>query len=65
MFYIFIYLLIGGRKMVDLYIALIVAGRRTLDDVPRKYKLAVKEDLEALGLDGNGNVQSFENKRNN
>lgn len=33
--------------MVALYVALIIAGRRTFN--------AVKTDLEALGLDENGN----------
>lgn len=40
--------------MVDLYVALIVAGRRTIDLVPTKFKDAVLADLTALGLDGNG-----------
>lgn len=40
--------------MVDLYVALIVAGRRTIDLVPAKFKDAVLADLTALGLDGNG-----------
>lgn len=41
--------------MVDLYVALIIAGRRTIDQVPEKFKAAVLADLKALGLDGNGN----------
>ncbi len=40
--------------MVACYVALIVAGRRTADDVPAKLQAAVLADLEALGLDGNG-----------
>lgn len=40
--------------MVAVYVALIVAGRRTADDVPAKLQAAVLEDLAALGLDGNG-----------
>ncbi len=40
--------------MVDLYVALIVAGRRTIEQVPAKYKDAVLTDLKALGVDGNG-----------
>lgn len=55
MFYILINLLIGGNKMVALYVALIINGRRTYDQVPAKFKEAVKADLEALGLDENGN----------
>ena len=45
----------GGRDMVDLYVALIIAGRRTFDRVPVKFKQAVKDTLAALGLDENGN----------
>ena len=41
--------------MVDLYIALIIAGRRTYDKVPAKFRTAVKKELMALGLDENGN----------
>ena len=36
--------------MVALYVALIIAGRRTFNQVPAKFKAAVKADLEALGL---------------
>ena len=45
----------GKQKMVDLYCALIIAGRRTIDTVPARYREAVKEQLAAIGLDGNGN----------
>ena len=41
--------------MVALYVALIMHGRRTFSQVPTKFKDAVKADLEALGLDENGN----------
>lgn len=41
--------------MVDMYVALILAGRRTFSQVPVKYQAAVKADLLALGLDENGN----------
>lgn len=41
--------------MVDLYVALIIAGRRTFDRVPAKFKQAVKDTLTSLGLDENGN----------
>lgn len=33
--------------MVQLYATLIKAGRKTLDDVPEKYREAVKEELGA------------------
>lgn len=55
MLYFIIYLLIGGRNMVALYVALIINGRRTFNQVPAKFKEAVKADLAALGLDENGN----------
>ena len=41
--------------MVALYVALIINDRRTFEQVPAKFKAAVKADLEALGLDENGN----------
>jgi len=55
MFYILSKILIGGNNMVALYVALIIAGRRTFDRVPVKFREAVKADLEAIGLDENGN----------
>lgn len=45
----------GKNSMVDLYCALIIAGRRTIDTVPARYREAVIEQLEAIGLDENGN----------
>ena len=49
----------GGKEtMVDLYCALIIAGRRTIDKVPARYRDAVIAELAALGLDENGNVQN-------
>lgn len=54
MLYFIIHLLIGGKEMVALYVALIINGRRTFTQVPAKFKEAVKADLEALGLDENG-----------
>lgn len=55
MFYILTKLFVGGKNMVALYVALIINDRRTFDQVPDKFKAAVKADLEALGLDENGN----------
>ena len=46
---------IGGIEMVDLYVALIIAGRRTFAQVPARFQEAVRADLLALGLDENGN----------
>lgn len=40
--------------MVALYVALIINGRRTFAQVPGKFKAAVKADLDALGLNENG-----------
>lgn len=40
--------------MVTIYVTLIVAGRRTFDQVPKALKEVVKADLEAMGLDENG-----------
>lgn len=55
MFYILTNLFIGGKNMVALYVALIIAGRRTFTQVPAKFKDAVRADLDAIGLDENGN----------
>lgn len=55
MFYILAKLFVGGNNMVALYVALIINDRRTFNQVPDKFKAAVKADLEALGLDENGN----------
>ena len=54
MFYILVKLFVGGENMVALYVALIINGRRTFNQVPAKFKEAVKADLQALGLDENG-----------
>lgn len=42
--------------MVDLYVCLIVNGRRKFLQVPTKFQDAVKTDLTAMGLDENGNA---------
>lgn len=48
--------------MVDMYVALVINGRRTCNEenksvplVPKKWRAKVLEDLTALGLDANGN----------
>ena len=41
--------------MIDMYVALVMAGRRMFAQVPVKYQDAVRADLLALGLDENGN----------
>lgn len=48
--------------MVDMYVALVIAGRRTCNpenktvtQVPTRYKQPVLEELTALGLDADGN----------
>jgi hypothetical protein len=46
------FLLKGGinmDKIVDLYLSLIVAGRRTFSSIPTVYKQAVADDLIAIG----------------
>ena len=52
----------GGINMVDLYIALVIAGRRTCNpenkevtQVPTRYRDIVTEELAAIGLDADGN----------
>ena len=48
--------------MVDMYLALVIAGRRTCNPenkeatlVPTRYRAKVVEELTALGLDADGN----------
>ena len=60
---VFIFYRIKGEiKMRDMYVALVIAGRRTCNtenkavrQVPAKYREIVLEDLTALGLDADGN----------
>ena len=59
---ILIDLIKGGIQMVDLYIALVIAGRRTcnienkeITQVPTRYRDIVIEELKVLGLDAEGN----------
>lgn len=49
----------GKRVMVDLYCALIIVGKRTIDTVPARYRDAVREQLAAIGLDENGNPITY------
>jgi hypothetical protein len=44
----------GGIIMVDLYVALIIRGRRTFEQVPSNLQPAVEEELFALGLGTDG-----------
>ena len=46
---------LGGIDMVAVYVALIIAGRRTFNSVPKKLQDKVRDELAALGLDENGN----------
>jgi hypothetical protein len=48
-------LLKGEINMVDMYVALILNKRRTIDQVPTQWKEPVLADLNALGVDGYGN----------
>lgn len=47
-------LILGGNIMVDLYVALVINGRRAFSQVPARFQEAVKADLSVLGLDENG-----------
>ncbi len=51
-----LFILLGGNKMifVTIFVSLIVAERRNINDVPSNLKDAVLLDLEAMGLDGFG-----------
>lgn len=42
--------------MVDLFVTLIVYGRRSFDKVPTGLQDAVKKELTGMGLDENGNI---------
>lgn len=44
-----------GDNMIDLYVVLIIAGKRNFSKVPARYQDAVREELLDLGLDENGN----------
>lgn len=44
----------GGDCMRAVYVALIVNGRMTIDNVAKSLREVVLADLAALGLDGNG-----------
>lgn len=54
-------LYLGGEDMVALYVALIINGRRTFNQVPSKLREAVKADLYAMGLDENGDPIESQN----
>ena len=60
--FIKLFFLKGVIEMVDMYTALVIAGRRTCNgenkevvQVPTRYKQAVLDNLTALGLDADGN----------
>ena len=44
----------GGERMRAVYVALIINGRMTIDNVAKPLQAVVLEDLKALGLDGQG-----------
>ena len=49
------YIMKGDRnEMITVYVALIIYGRRTIDQVPVSLKNAVLAELAMLGLDGYG-----------
>lgn len=43
------------NRMVDMYVVLIMNKRRQLDKIPAQWQALVAADLEAIGIDGNGN----------
>ena len=45
----------GGDRVRAVYVALIVNGRMTINNVAKPLQAVVLQDLKALGLDGNGN----------
>ncbi|NLY20142.1 MAG: hypothetical protein GXZ08_02510 [Tissierellia bacterium] len=53
--------------MLDMYVGLVINGRRTCNEenkevtlVPKKWRPLVMADLEALGLDADGNPAEAE-----
>ena len=38
----------GGSKMVDLYVAMVIRGLKTIDEVPARYREQVREILDKL-----------------
>lgn len=53
--YITITLRKGEKMMADIYVGLIVYGRRTIDDIPERFREAVLADLTEMHVDGYGN----------
>ena len=67
LFFIYFYSKKGDSDMLDMYVGLVVAGRRTCNEenkkvtlVPKKWREPVLADLEALGLDADGNPAELE-----
>ncbi len=52
---LFFILIKGGDRVRAVYVALIVNGRMTINNVAKPLQAVVLQDLKALGLDGNGN----------
>jgi len=44
------------KRMIDLYCALIINGKRDFASVPARYQAAVRDTLAGIGLDENGNI---------
>ncbi|NBI31256.1 hypothetical protein ERL59_20225 [Chengkuizengella sp. YPA3-1-1] len=51
---LFILRMRGGVNMVDIYVALIIYGRRTFEQVPSILQSKVEEELTALSLNTDG-----------
>ena len=39
---------VGGSKMVDMYVAMVIRGLKTIEEVPVRYREEVRKILEAL-----------------
>ena len=39
---------VGGSKMVDMYVAMVIRGLKTIEEVPLRYREEVRKILEAL-----------------
>ena len=59
---VILYIKKGFDNMLDLYTALVIAGRRTCNPatngvtlVPERYRAQVIDNLNAIGLDADGN----------
>ena len=45
---------VDNMVLVDVYVALVIGKRRTIEQVPANLRPLVLADLNAMGFDGNG-----------